>query len=143
MANIREGRPAPDRPEERCPFCRAAVAAQDEVCPACGEELFEEPRPRGQRPPQDTGLELLVPVNVSGWAVAAGYLGLFSCFPLVGLLVAVPAIVCSIMALRSTEKSSTMGKFSGTMRAVVGLGLGVLGLLVWSIMLAALLFDKR
>ncbi len=106
MAHIKEGRPDPGRPEERCPFCQAVVSRQAEVCPECGEELFEEPlphrRPRPQRPPQDTGLEFVVPVNVSGWA---GYLGLLSCFPLVGPLFAVPAIACSIKALPNNEKA--------------------------------------
>jgi hypothetical protein len=32
-------------------------------------------------PPTNAGLDYLVPVNRSGWAIAAGYLGLFSFIP--------------------------------------------------------------
>lgn len=59
----------------------------------------------------------LVPVGRSGWAIAAGYLGLFSV-----LLVFAPfAVVCGVMALRSIKKNPGLG---GKGRAWFGIGMG-------------------
>ena len=38
----------------------------------------QQPAPQTQRLGDDAGMRLLLPVGRSGWAIAAGYLGLFS-----------------------------------------------------------------
>jgi hypothetical protein len=64
----------------------------------------------------------IVPVNTSGWAIAAGYLGLFSL-----VFIGAPfAIFTGIMALRHISKNPGM---RGRVRAWVGIVLGSLGLL--------------
>ncbi|HEX8076165.1 MAG TPA: DUF4190 domain-containing protein [Chthoniobacterales bacterium] len=69
-------------------------------------------------------MRLLLPVGRSGWAIAAGYLGLF------GLLV-VPAplaLIVSIVAILDIQrsKSSSRQKY-GMGRAIFGLVVGILG----------------
>jgi hypothetical protein len=71
------------------------------------------------------GMRLLLPVGRSGWAIAAGYLGLFS-------LLAVPgpvAVIVSIIALVNIQKSKQEGRkrLHGTGRAIFGLLMGILG----------------
>ncbi len=59
----------------------------------------------------------VVPVGRSGWAIAAGYLGLFSV-----LLVFAPlALACGILGLRSIRKNPALG---GKGRAWFGLAMG-------------------
>jgi hypothetical protein len=76
----------------------------------------------------DLGMRILLPVGRSGWAIAAGYLGLFC-------LVLIPspiAIVVSIIALRDIKKSKAPGQKvkHGTGRAIFGLVAGIGGCLL-------------
>jgi len=68
----------------------------------------------------DPGIRLLLPVGRSGWAIAAGYAGLFSvlCFP--GPI----AIILSIVAIRDMR---THPHRHGWGRAIFGLIMGILG----------------
>lgn len=72
----------------------------------------------------DAGMRLLMPVGRSGWAIAAGYLGLFS-------LIVLPApvsLVVSLVAIRDIRRSKESGKPKyGMGRAVFGLVMGILG----------------
>jgi hypothetical protein len=77
----------------------------------------------------DAGMRLLLPVGRSGWAIAAGYLGLFSM-----LIIPAPvSIVVSIIALRDIKKSKAPGRKvkHGTGRALFGLIAGVAGCLLF------------
>ena len=65
----------------------------------------------------------VLPVGTSGWAIAAGYLGLFSILCLPGPI----AILCSIMAIRDLRRNP---RLSGWGRAIFGLVLGTLGTLM-------------
>lgn len=79
---------------------------------------------------QDAGMRLLLPVGRSGWAIAAGYLGLFS----VLLLPAPVSLLVSIIAIRDIRRSATNpNPKHGMGRAVFGLIMGLLGtgLLIW------------
>lgn len=80
----------------------------------------------------DAGIRLLIPVGRSGWAIAAGYLGLFS-------LVALPApisLVVSLLAIRDINRSKHTAKMKhGMGRAIFGLVMGVLGTLVLALAL--------
>ena len=67
---------------------------------------------------QDAGMRMLLPVGRSVWAIAAGYLGLFS-------VLVVPAPVClgvSVMAIRDIRKHPDR---HGMGRAVFGLVMGI------------------
>ena len=72
----------------------------------------------------DLGMRLLLPVGRSGWAIAAGYLGLFS-------MVIVPApvaLIVSLVAIRDIRKSRKSAKTKyGMGRAIFGLVMGLLG----------------
>lgn len=100
----------------RCPHCEAV----NDV-PVPGESIVEAelvgpPAPLGD----DPAIRMLLPVGRSGWAIAAGYFGLFSvlCFPApISILLGVIAIV----HLRRNPKLHGMG------RAIFGLVMGVLG----------------
>ena len=74
---------------------------------------------------ESAGMRMLLPVGRSGWAIAAGYLGLFS----VLMIFAPIALIVSIIAIRDIKKNP--GKH-GMGRAIFGLIMGVLftGLLV-------------
>lgn len=79
-------------------------------------------------------MRLLMPVGRSGWAIAAGYLGLFS-------LILVPApvsLAISLVAIRDIRRSKGTGKVKhGMGRAIFGLVMGILG----TVLLALILFS--
>lgn len=89
------------------------------------------PRRPGHAPPQnigeDPGIRMLLPVGRSGWAIAAGYLGLFSLIVLPAPL----AIIVSVVAIIDIRKSKGSGKVKhGMGRAIFGLAMGLIGTLV-------------
>ncbi len=70
------------------------------------------------------GMRLLLPVGRSGWAIAAGYLGLFGLV----ILPAPLALIVSIVAIRDIRKSKgTASSKYGMGRAIFGLIIGVCG----------------
>lgn len=71
----------------------------------------------------DLGMRLLLPVGRSGWAIAAGYLGLFSFV----VLPAPVALIISIIAIRDIKRHPDR---HGLGRAYFGLIMGILGTLV-------------
>ncbi|RYD43262.1 MAG: DUF4190 domain-containing protein [Verrucomicrobiaceae bacterium] len=74
----------------------------------------------------DAGMRLLMPVGRSVWAIAAGYLGLFSFV----LLPAPVSLVVSIIAIRDIRRSQGTAKVKhGMGRAIFGLVMGGLGTL--------------
>lgn len=76
--------------------------------------------PRPEHGKKGTLVHWLIPSGRSGWAVAAGYLGLFSV-----LIVFAPlALVCGLMALRHIRRRPDLG---GRGRAWFGTVLGGLG----------------
>jgi len=81
------------------------------------------PAPHVQPPKpfeEDPAMRILLPVGRSGWAIAAGYLGLFS----VLLIFAPFALVCGILALFDLKRNP---KKCGKGRAIFGIVMGVLG----------------
>ena len=95
----------------------------------------ETPSPQPATLGDNAGMRLLLPLGRSGWAIAAGYLGLFS-------LIVLPtpiALVVSIIAILDIRRSKPSGKPKhGMGRAIFGLIMGVLG----SALLLVLLLDK-
>ena len=89
-------------------------------------------RPNQQTaPPQgmaaDAGMRLILPIGRSGWAIAAGYLGLLSlaCF-----ILAPAAILCSVMALRDMKLHPER---HGMGRVITGFVLGGIGMVMLTI----------
>ncbi|MEO8275008.1 MAG: GYF domain-containing protein [Thermoanaerobaculia bacterium] len=80
---------------------------------------------------EDPAMRVLLPVGRSAWAIAAGYLGLFSL-----LVVPAPfALFCGIMALREMRRNP---KKHGMGRTVFGLVLGGLGTIVLVVLLVSM-----
>jgi hypothetical protein len=73
--------------------------------------------PGGEDIGQNAGMRMLLPVGRSGWAIAAGYLGLFSLLPIFAPL----ALIISIIAIRDIK---THPQRHGMGRAIFGLIMG-------------------
>lgn len=94
-------------------------------------DLYQPPAAGSPPAPQasasmgdDAGIRMLLPVGRSGWAIAAGYLGLLS---VTGLLAPV-ALVVSIIAMRDIQRSRDSARPKhGMGRAVFGLVMGIFG----------------
>ena len=72
----------------------------------------------------NAGIRMLLPVGRSGWAIAAGYLGLFGLV----LLPAPLALIVSVIALIDIRRSKSRAKSKhGLGRAIFGLIVGVIG----------------
>ncbi len=86
----------------------------------------------------DAGVRLLLPVGRSGWAIAAGYLGLVSVLCLPSPL----ALICGIMAVREMRRDPSK---HGMGRAVFGIimgGIGTAFLLMWAVAALIALMNK-
>ena len=85
--------------------------------------------------PVDYALSMVLPLNRSGWAIAAGYLALFSvlCLP------APFALFCGIMALRDLKRQPHL---QGAGRAWFGIVMGAIGMLLLLLMLAYVAFGQ-
>lgn len=115
----------------RCPHCEAinfVPAPGDSVVQA---ELVTPAAPLGD----DPAIRMLLPVGRSGWAIAAGYFGLFSvlCFP-APISVILGAI--AMVHLRRNPKLHGMG------RAIFGLVMGVLGCIPLLITLYSMFIER-
>jgi len=124
--------------KEPCPDCGKLVSVRAEVCPFCNAELFEDdddgrPLPMPRRRSSDVeAVDFIVPTNVSAWSILACYLGLIGfCLPFVGVVLAIPAVIFGIIALRQRKKrkkTGTYGAVTSDIRAIVGLVLGGLSI---------------
>jgi hypothetical protein len=110
-------------------------------------EPDDEPRPRRRRDPDDDrprrrreepefeATDILIPTGVSGYSIAACYLGLISCFlPGIGAVFGIIALVCGIIALRQRKKRKrspeSYGAVTSDVRAIIGIVLGSLATLI-------------
>jgi hypothetical protein len=80
---------------------------------------------------QSASMRMLVPVGRSGWAIAAGYLGLFSVMVLPGPI----ALACGIYAIRDIRANPTK---HGMGRAIFGVVMGGLASVVLVIAVVSL-----
>lgn len=136
-----------ERPELICPECREGNRWDAARCRACGADLddFEdEPRRRrSERPADIQPTDFLVPTEVSGWAIASCYMGLVGfCLPLVGLVFAIPALICGIVAIRQRSRTGSYGAVTSNMRAIIGIVLSSLGILISAGLLVAMAVAK-
>ena len=105
-----------DRDEDDADRPRARRRDRDE------DEDDDRPRRRRRREEEDSGdegLQYVIPINTSGLAIAAGYVGLISvlCLP------APFAILLGILALRHLKKNP---KLHGKGRAIFAIAMGLL-----------------
>jgi hypothetical protein len=132
--------PAPD--EISCPRCGRALSARG-VCGYCTARFDDVPdidlRRLRREPRHDDPVQFLVPTNVSACSIIACYAGFVGmCMPFFGLVFAIPAFVCAIVALRRRRKTVSYGSVTSDIRAILGLVFSSIGLLLWGGM--ALLF---
>jgi hypothetical protein len=99
-------------------------------------ELYEEDTGRAAGDASaEQGLQWLVPIGRSGWSIAAGYLGLLSCLPIIGLLLGILALITGILGLRHSSRNPEIG---GRGRAIFGIVLGAINIIFNSILIFAL-----
>lgn len=113
-----------------CNHCGIQTTEADSICvnckgqanpyagPAMQQQPYVDAQNTGNEKP-DLGMRLLLPVGRSGFAIAAGYLGLFS----VLFLPAPLALLFGILAVRDIQKNP---KKSGLGRAIFGIVMGVI-----------------
>jgi ribosomal protein L40E len=121
-----------------CPFCQAEIQAAAHKCRHCGEWLDEEYADLRRKSPDlgdDVGMRLLLPVGRSGWAIAAGYLGLISVLCVPSPL----ALIAGILAIREMRRDP---KKHGMGRAVFGIIMGSVGTVLLVIFVAALIMES-
>lgn len=113
-----------------CPACGTANQPAAQFCFKCGKPMPVGPVDSANPVHVNSGLEVVLPINVDPWAIFAGYLGLFS-------VLAIPApfaIFTGIMALRSLKKNpGTRGHvraWVGILGGSLAIISGVVGLLV-------------
>ena len=89
---------------------------------AVGDPLPVPPKPSSSSSESDAVMKMILPVGRSGWAIAAGYFGLFSvlCLP------APLALFTGVMALLDIKKNPDKG---GKGRAIFGIVMGTIGTL--------------
>ncbi len=116
-----------------CTQCGTLNGNREAGCSSCGHALHPQavavppamPVPQAMPPAapaigDDPAMRMLLPVGRSGWAIAAGYLGLISVLGLPGPI----ALVVSIVAIVDLRRP---GKKRGWGRAIFGLIMGLLG----------------
>jgi hypothetical protein len=105
-----------------CAKCGAAVGS-DRFCGSCGAPISVSSvvaRLVNDDPGQNAAMRMLLPVGRSGYAIAAGYLGLFAV-----LLFAAPfALIFGILGVRDIKKNPLR---HGMGRSVFGIVMGSLG----------------
>jgi len=95
---------------------------------------YATPHPPPKDIGQDAGIRMLIPVGRSGWAIAAGYLGLLSPIPIFAPF----AIIFGIVAIRDIRKHPER---HGMGRAIFGIVAGALVLAVILVILGIALVD--
>ena len=124
--------PAPAK-QEPCPSCGELVSTRATRCRFCGEGLYEDDeddRPRHSNAVEPT--DFLIPTNVSPWAIGSCYLGLIAfCLPFIGAVLGLVAVLFGIMALRGRKKTASYGSVTSNIRAIIGLVLGSLAIVIW------------
>jgi hypothetical protein len=126
-----------DIEQAACPICGELIAAEAVDCPHCGSYLGEGGRMEGEAEP---ALSWLIPIGRSGWAIAAGYLALFSILPFIGLPFSLGAVMTGILAIRSIQQHS---KLTGLGRAWFGVIMGSLTLFLQVAMITAVVTHGR
>lgn len=111
-------------------FCKKCGGKLDDkavMCPKCGTSVMPNVVLNND---DNAVVRAVLPVGQSGLAIAAGYAGLFSLIPGVGLL----AVVLGILALRDLKAHPEK---HGAYRAWIGIILGV----VFSILIGTILVE--
>lgn len=107
-----------------CSNCGSQINDKAVICVKCGCSVDSATAVISTN--NDAALRLLVPIGRSGWAIAAGYLGLLSIIPFAGVLALAIGIVAVCDLKKHPEKH-------GAGRAWFGIIAGGLSLLFYVI----------
>jgi hypothetical protein len=124
--------------EAVCSECGRPVRMGRTICSRCADherdddDDLDEPVRRRQRVEAVQPTDFLIPTYVSGWAIASCYFGLIGlALPCVGLVFAIPAFICGIIAIKKRSKLQTYGTVTSNIRAVLGLVFSGLAILLY------------
>ncbi len=110
------------------PYALVWTAGMAEWSPAGSVQGLAFPPQPAAPPHVDESLRWVLPVGRSGWAIAAGYFGLFAV-----ILIGAPfAIFTGIMALRHIKRNPHLG---GRGRAIFGLAMGGIFTLLYGMLI--------
>jgi hypothetical protein len=107
------------------PYAPPSAVPPGSYAPGAYPPPYAPQKPIGE----DAGMRMLIPVGRSGWAIAAGYLGLFSVLGCAGPL----AVIVSLIAIRDIKSHPDR---HGMGRAIFGLVMGILGTALLALMVA-------
>lgn len=83
----------------------------------------------------NVGMRLVIPIGTSPWAIASGYLGLISLICPLGFLGPF-GVITGILAFRQIRRTPKLG---GTVRAIVGIVLGIIGTVLFLVFVIAII----
>lgn len=110
-----------------CPHCGTANDANDYRCTSCSRVIQADARAAAAPELGDSAvMRMLLPVGRSGWAIAAGYAGLFA-------LLIVPGPVALLLGIVAVRDLRRHPRKHGMGRAVFGIVAGAVAtvVLVW------------
>ena len=120
-----------------CQQCGVQNTDDSAFCSKCGASMLGRPDHAHKDIGQDAGMRMLLPVGRSGWAIAAGYMGLLS---VLGLF-APFALFFGIMAVRDINKNPEKHGLGRAWFGIVMGGLITLGMAVT--LFLKLAFEKK
>jgi hypothetical protein len=122
-----------------CPHCGLQTMVQDQYlgqsgpCAGCGQTVTVGPACAPPPPIEESAaIRMLLPIGRSGWAIAAGYAGLFA-------VLAFPAPIALILGIIAIRDIKRHPKRHGMGRAIFGLVMGILGTLLLALCVVALI----
>lgn len=120
----------------RCPQCGHENEGTADHCQQCGAALanpyvapaavFAPPAPMMEAGSGGDTVATVIPYK-NGGALLAYYLGLFSCFPVLGFPLAIVALVCGVRGLGAVRRNPSV---HGTAHAWIGLVCGTIGFFI-------------
>ena len=109
-----------------CTECGAQLNDKAVMCPRCGAAI--QNIAHAPTISDDTTMRMLLPVGRSALAILAGYLGLFSLIPFVGIV----AIVVGVVAIFNINEHP---KKHGLGRAWFGIIMGAASSVAWAVII--------
>ena len=117
--------------------CGSEIDGGEEACGGCGASVGRNESGESARLGDNAGIRMLLPVGRSPWAIAAGYLGIFSVLVVPAPLALIISIVAIIDIFKSRKSPSPK---HGLVRAVFGLVMGLVFSLLLAIVAISMIF---